>query len=178
MRVRQISQGVEDLSWQNMNAIVPDNDYDTESGATQLLENKDAHTEAGKADDIKVDDEEASPPGSLDGSELSKSVIDTQGDEALSSASPTIPEDGPSRLRSDSESGDKGLKRKYLERGTSQGPQETRDDSRYPNDPLKRLRDDADHDDNPRENKRPSPPPAESPPSPPSPKMPKLVCNV
>ncbi|OAX43301.1 hypothetical protein K503DRAFT_765967 [Rhizopogon vinicolor AM-OR11-026] len=68
-----------------------------------------------------------------------------------------------SRHASDSESGDsdKGLKRKLADRATSQGPENlvplTSAES------AKRPRDDTNKDDNPREPKRPSPPPEQNP---------------
>lgn len=71
------------------------------------------------------------------------------------------------RRHSDADSAerDKGLKRKLADRATSQGPQ---DSSQIPQvgadmEPLKRHRDDVDNDDNPREGKRPSPPPESGP---------------
>ncbi|KAG0704822.1 hypothetical protein DFH29DRAFT_783960, partial [Suillus ampliporus] len=69
----------------------------------------------------------------------------------------------PSRPPSDSDSGesDKGLKRKLADRGTSQGPENL---VPLPSaEPAKRPRDDTDKDDNPRESKRPSPPPEQKP---------------
>ena len=67
----------------------------------------------------------------------------------------------------DVDNGDKGLKRKFVERG-SQDPPEIHETPKTSIEPLKRPRDDADKDDNPRETKRPSPPP-----EPKSPKSPK-----
>ena len=72
----------------------------------------------------------------------------------------------------DVENGDKGLKRKFLERGTSQPP-EGGDSSKGPTEPLKRPRDDTENDDNPRETKRPSPPPEQK-----SPKSPKKTLST
>jgi hypothetical protein len=63
----------------------------------------------------------------------------------------------------DSESTDKNLKRKFLERGTSTGPPDSAEEAP---EPLKRPRDDTTTDPNPREAKRPSPPPPEHPKSP------------
>ena len=69
-----------------------------------------------------------------------------------------------SHLRRDSDADfaekDKGLKRKLADRATSQGPQDFNQIQASVNlEPLKRHRDDTDKDDNPRETKRPSPPP-------------------
>ncbi|KAG1879252.1 hypothetical protein F4604DRAFT_1579445 [Suillus subluteus] len=69
----------------------------------------------------------------------------------------------PARRPSDSDSGEseKGLKRKLADRGTSQGPENL---VPLPSaEPAKRPRDDANKDDNPRESKRPSPPPEQKP---------------
>ncbi|KAG1777206.1 hypothetical protein EV702DRAFT_1103793 [Suillus placidus] len=67
------------------------------------------------------------------------------------------------RRPSDSDSGEseKGLKRKLADRGTSQGPENL---VPLPSaEPAKRPRDDTNKDDNPRESKRPSPPPEQKP---------------
>ncbi|KAG2365127.1 hypothetical protein BDR07DRAFT_1399927 [Suillus spraguei] len=69
----------------------------------------------------------------------------------------------PARRPSDSDSGEseKGLKRKLADRGTSQGPENL---VTLPSaEPAKRPRDDTDKDENPRESKRPSPPPEQKP---------------
>ncbi|KAJ7067825.1 hypothetical protein C8F01DRAFT_577251 [Mycena amicta] len=116
IRVRQISQGVEELRWQQRhspehNNEVDTNDADAAPDSTEL-----------EPEDIKVD-------GAVDS------------------------EDGGEK--------EKGLKRKYLERGTSAEPAGPQQD---PGEALKRPRDDPDEDENPRETKRPSPPP-EAPPA-------------
>jgi Ran-binding protein 3 len=75
-------------------------------------------------------------------------------------AAPGLP---PARRPSDSDSGEseKGLKRKLADRGPSQGPENL---VPLPSaEPAKRPRDDTDKDDNPRESKRPSPPPEQKP---------------
>ncbi|KAJ7255429.1 hypothetical protein B0H12DRAFT_1202147 [Mycena haematopus] len=155
IRVRQISQGVEDLSWQNMQNASP------EKPGT-LLEDSDP---IDGSMEIKVDTEE---PPSSDG------ATDVPATEDASIASAVL----SSRRDSDSDSGEKekGLKRKFLERGSSAGPPENGDDSKAPAEPLKRLRDDPDKDENPRETKRPSPPPEQNAPkSPPPAAAPKLA---
>jgi len=74
-------------------------------------------------------------------------------------------------MRTQSEGGEKGLKRRFGERGTSQGPNEEDSTSNGPSEPLKRPRDDEDQDPNPRVIKKQSPPPEATPnASPPSPK--------
>ncbi|KAJ7504209.1 hypothetical protein B0H11DRAFT_507571 [Mycena galericulata] len=149
MRVRQISQGVEDLRWQNMQNATPEKT--TALAPFVGVESADGSTE------IKVDPEE---PQSSDG------AIDVSSTADLQSST--------SRRDSDSDSGEKekGLKRKFLERGTSAGPPENGDEAKAPTEPLKRLRDDPDKDENPRETKRPSPPP--EPHAPPPAAAPKL----
>jgi len=98
--------------------------------------------------------------------------------EPCSETDDTITQAAPSYT--DVESGDKGLKRKFLERGTSQGPAESADLSQESTE-LKRPRDDAEKNNNPRETKRPSPPPEPKPPkSPkkaPSATIPKLASS-
>ncbi|KAF5373292.1 hypothetical protein D9615_007373 [Tricholomella constricta] len=128
IRVRQISQGVEDMSWRNMKAVTPDRDIEVDPASTPLA------------------------------------LKEVKGQQV--SAEETA--DGEVTATVEAESGDRNLKRKFLERGTSQGPQDSTDDTKAPLEPLKRPRDDAEKDDNPRETKRPSPPP-----EPKSPKSPK-----
>jgi len=177
MRVRQISQGVEDLSWQNMQAATPDKDADEDDAGPAPGDVQDLIATQGPTVNIKVDSEtQDESPKTPEETQLTQS-------QSVMDVSPAVPrkeasgEETTFHFRSDSESGgDKGLKRKFLERGTSQGPNETVDTSGP--EPLKRPRDEADGDDNPRETKRPSPPPEpKSPrrPSPPSPKASKPV---
>ncbi|KAJ7716134.1 hypothetical protein B0H16DRAFT_1614505 [Mycena metata] len=159
IRVRQISQGVEDLSWQNMKNATPEK-------STALASFMDADESADGSTEIKVDTEE---PPSSDGA-VDVSIADDAAREPSSAL--------PSRVDSDSDSGEreKGLKRKFLERGTSAGPPENGDKPNGPAEPLKRLRDDPDKDENPRETKRPSPPPEkDAHKSPPPPAAPKLT---
>ncbi|KAJ7180835.1 hypothetical protein C8R46DRAFT_1070734 [Mycena filopes] len=163
IRVRQISQGVEDLSWQNMKNATPEK-------STALAPFVDGTLEDESADgstEIKVDAEE---PPSSDGAVEVPFADDV--------ARPTSGQSSvmPSGRDSDSDSGEKekGLKRKFLERGSSAGPPENGDDSKAPTEPLKRLRDDPDKDENPRETKRPSPPPEQDVHKPPPAAAPKL----
>ncbi|ESK87580.1 nuclear protein export protein [Moniliophthora roreri MCA 2997] len=151
IRVRQISQGVEDLSWRNRVHGSNNNG-------------------AGVVEPIKEDVQDAN----MNEDQLAPSATTTQAAESLENDKETTanglgditpPEISQgssmsaSRRDSESDSGDKdkGLKRKYLERGTSAGPQDDAKDK--PSESTKRQRDDADKDDNPRETKRPSPPP-------------------
>ncbi|KAG6816145.1 hypothetical protein H0H87_008322 [Tephrocybe sp. NHM501043] len=125
IRVRQISQGVEDINWQNKNATNSDKDIEVDPASTFAI------------------------------AEREKDIDETSDGPADSEVSNAAPGE-----MAESESGDKNLKRKLSERGTSQGPP---DSYPVPSEPLKRPRDD-DNDENPRETKRPSPPPEPKPP--------------
>ncbi|KAH7922613.1 hypothetical protein BV22DRAFT_1131270 [Leucogyrophana mollusca] len=151
IKVRQISQGVEDISWRQTLA------QDKESQET-------CDVEEDRDTDKDAEDEQASIPqegglGAPDGSLV-------EADEALD-ATPSLPS---TRRASDSDGGgeqEKGLKRKLADRGTSQGPEGGPTTSANPTtEAAKRPRDDPDADDNPRETKRPSPPPEDTPPAP------------
>ncbi|TFK29582.1 hypothetical protein FA15DRAFT_663724 [Coprinopsis marcescibilis] len=203
IKVRQISQGVEDLSWLNRRSggsqtltdeeMVGDEDNDNkeEDGMT-TEEGAPFEPDAGAADESVAQspgpdkrgttahaeqtpyDNSPSPDKGLGSSdtEMSKSVPDLHEAPAISSDQDTS---SASRLRAYSESGEKGVKRKYLERGTSQGPQETAEDAKAPlGEVLKRPRDEADQS----QDRNGSPPPQVSKSSgrtsPPSPKVPKL----
>jgi len=129
IRVRQISQGVEDLSWRNMTATTPERDGEEDSAVT--------------------------PPSTRAVETGLMPAFDAKGGDTCSA--PLADTDFPSTYL-DVDNGDKSLKRKFVERG-SQGPPETHETPKASLEPLKRPRDDADKDDNPRETKRPSPPP-------------------
>ncbi|GLB41630.1 putative ran-binding domain containing protein [Lyophyllum shimeji] len=64
IRVRQISQGVEDISWRNMKAVTPDRDIELEP-ATPLLRKEEKRGEEGSSDEPAE-------------SELSSSVVTTE----------------------------------------------------------------------------------------------------
>ena len=174
IKVRQISQGVEDISWKNMQHSTFDKDEDVEidglSEAAPELALK-LTTQNDKVNCHAVKDGDDSFPRTPDISLLSQSSQNVQ-DDSTSNPSNLSPET-PTRPRRGSDSGEKGLKRKFLERGTSQGP--TDEESNHIPEPLKRPRDESDKDDNPRETKRPSPPPSPPKSSPPS-KAHKPVC--
>jgi len=221
-KVRQISRGVEDITWKGVDSsgIDKNDDVDIETAlappaalGTEIDSVKEKEPENTMADDYEapsnknedVDIEPVpalappiplgketdqtkeevpangfdntmadyeTPPKTPEDSGLSQPIHDVQAvDATMVLASPMA----PNRLRASSESNEKGLKRKYLERGTSHGPPESGEASVQPKEPLKRPRDGSEKDDNPREAKRPSPPPSPPRPSPPSPKMPKSV---
>ncbi|KAF8727517.1 hypothetical protein AX14_007334 [Amanita brunnescens Koide BX004] len=162
IKVRQISRGVEDLSWRKNKSESPEGlprsnkREDDDVILSQSTGNGD-HDEAGKPLD-RDEDNETPPKSPVDSqmSQMSQSVPNIRFG-AKEHEAPRVAVSQHSRKNS--ESGDKGLKRKYLERGTSQGPQDTSDLPKSPAEPTKRLRDDPDRDENPRETKRPSPPP-------------------
>ena len=164
IKVRQISQGVEDISWKNMQHATYDKDEDVEIDGlseTTLEPALKLTTQKDKVNCHAVMDGDDSSPRTPDISLLSQSIQNVQNDATTNNLSP----DSPTRPRRGSDSGEKGLKRKFLERGTSQGP--TDEESNHVPEPLKRPRDESDKDDNPRETKRPSPPPSPPKQSPP-----------
>ncbi|KIY68029.1 hypothetical protein CYLTODRAFT_490106 [Cylindrobasidium torrendii FP15055 ss-10] len=156
--VVQISRGVEDLTWRKSQdgkvvelavdspAKIVQDDKDTptvarvgetEAPASALPEKRD--------EDMAAHTEEPAPAPQT-------AVVDVP--STLSKAEKRL----SARRDSDSDSGerDKGIKRKFPDRGTSQGPADAEPSS---HEATKRPRDDPDKDDNPRETKRPSPPP-------------------
>ncbi|KAK0202448.1 hypothetical protein DFS33DRAFT_901916 [Desarmillaria ectypa] len=171
IKVRQISQGVEDLSWRKKpNFVTGPNDG--QDSAVEMFVDSD---KSDKHEEITISN------GSADIKDQQEEHDVSHVDEASTVLPPTSPSttdevSKSSRRDSDSDSGerDKGLKRKFLERGTSQGPQEVGGSDKAASEPVKRPRDDTGKDDNPRESKRPSPPPeqnASPSPSSPAPKF-------
>ena len=169
IKVRQISRGVEDLNWRKNKSESPEgrprntqNDTDAPSTQATIQEDRDETGKPLNGSDREEDTE--TPPKSPADSQMSQSAPDVCQSAKVHANATTAPQITLSRhLRSDSESGDKGLKkRKYLERGASQGPQDSADSLKPPAEPTKRPRDDPDRDENPREKKRPSPPPEKS----------------
>jgi Ran-binding protein 3 len=142
IKVRQISRGVEDLTCR-----------------------KDGVNSSGS-----IDEEECSA-ALEDTLEKTSSNTGPNNDEAPSASKDdgmhdATSEHGSPRL-SDASSDKASLKRKHGERGTSQAPPDGVPASTGP-EPPKRLRDDPDKDENPRQMKRPSPPPDQEGPTPPS----------
>jgi len=169
-----------------MKAIAPEKEMEMDSIATFDKDEEDPGVlvVADAPTEIDIHDGKV-PPDRPSDPQMSESAMDVQPKASVGDASNTLPVDVPSPRGSDSDGGekDKGLKRKFVERGTSQGPQENGNVPNSPGvEPLKRPRDDSDKDDNPRETKRPSPPPESEPAvkksskSPP-PSPPKLVCS-
>ncbi|KAG7094152.1 hypothetical protein E1B28_007764 [Marasmius oreades] len=135
IKVRQISQGVEDLSWKNLRQ--GQNEQVTESQETSMTTDPDVQTNQENKQESTSSDKVVSSLSAPPGNDPNASHRDSETDNGEK---------------------DKGLKRKFIERGTSAGPQEgdTRDSSA---ESTKRQRDDSENDDNPRETKRLTPPP-------------------
>lgn len=171
IRVRQISQGVEDLSWKRNSKgdssegdievdgqVAPADNDDLDDGFVMVsADSPPLDTTQANASNVNT------PPESVPSSQMMESIAEGPHDEPPNSthSSPDLPGKTAVQSRRDSESDsgekEKGLKRKFLERGTSQGPQDESSKTRV--EPLKRARDTTEKDENPRETKRPTPPP-------------------
>jgi Ran-binding protein 3 len=160
-RVRQISQGVEDINWQGPHDTSSDKESEEELDLDDVVASTIVEVPNGNVavHEAQGKDEESRPKTPEDSVRSAPDIRNLNPDALIQSPVRNGPIEDSGRLRAFSESNEKGLKRKFLERGTSQGPSEE-----SPTEPLKRPRDDADKDDNPREAKRLSPPP--SPPRP------------
>ena len=154
MKIRQISQGVEDLTWQN--------------GMKKIIAEEDAPLDANLATDADAEETEVvadvTPEETKDTPDSGPEALMSAADEGVAdntkevSDEPTAP--APPSLLPDEEvevgEKEKGVKRKYGARITSGDILRTSQIT----EPLKRPRDDdEDKDDNHRETKRPSPPP-------------------
>lgn len=180
VKVRQISQGVEDMKWQqslesqqeagpnSQPNIAPSQDVDeTQSSIepTQVVCGA-GSTPAPSSSFVSVED------------------ATEEAQEAQDIAS-SLPHTRRTSESDDSEP-DKGLKRKLADRAASLGPESGPSMITPTTETAKRPRDDPDQDDNPRVSKRPSPPPEqnkESPPAPvsapetPAPKLVRVLCH-
>lgn len=163
IKVRQISQGVEDISWKNMQHATYDKDEDVEIDGVSEATPEPALKLTTQKDKVNCHAVMGGDARTPDISLLSQSIQNVQ--DNVTTVSSNLSPDTPTRPRRGSESAEKGLKRKFLERGTSQGP--TDEESSNVPEPLKRPRDESDKDDNPRETKRVSPPPSPPKSSPP-----------
>ncbi|KAF9525964.1 hypothetical protein CPB83DRAFT_858704 [Crepidotus variabilis] len=190
-KVRQISQGVEDISWRGPEFASQSEPKDveiedaTEPESAPVLEDAPIITSTetnskpnGTQVELKNAPDEDTPPKTPDDLALSRSMEDVKHVDAdvTMHASPDKKDESNEehiQLLAASEADGKGLKRKFIERGASQGPTEGHVEGKTPLEPLKRPRDDADKDDNPRVAKKPSPPP--SPPFSTSPSSPKIA---
>ncbi|KAF9224070.1 hypothetical protein BS17DRAFT_94603 [Gyrodon lividus] len=159
VKVRQISQGVEDIKWQQrlptQNETEP---FDTEAEASSDKEDRIAATQVDLAEEPTE-----MPPSSF----TSNEDATAEAEEAEDTTS-SLPH---TRRASESDSGEpeKVLKRKLADRGTSQGPENGPSTATASVETSKRPRDDTDKDDNPRVSKRPSPPPEQDKKPPPAP---------
>ncbi|KAH9479236.1 Brefeldin A resistance protein [Psilocybe cubensis] len=179
-KVRQISRGVEDINWKNkkLNASEKDVELDADIDvvAPKLSSRQEHAAQVASQQSIDQDieiAEEDSPPKTPEDSALSQSVQDVKSQDATMATEAPSSQESNHLSAGSTENNDKGLKRKFLERGTSHGPPENGESTNHVSEPLKRPRDESDKDDNPRESKRPTPPPSPPRPSPPSPKVPK-----
>ena len=192
--MRQISRGVEDIHWQNSSNVGVERpiieQQELPEDLTDLIAEAITHDtmdpERLASSKSHTQHPEVECPHARFISDQS-GVEDVQLDDSCNSPQNLRPEAEthvPSSPDSDSVEKEKGLKRKMEDRGASQAPP---DIVRLPSpsagmESVKRLRDDADKDDNPRETKRPSPPPENEPtvatPSTPTHPTPQLVRTI
>lgn len=177
IRVRQISQGVEDLNWKTQKASDKNEQVTEIKAQSTLAPPAEVEERTSEVEDAVITDVKDENSQEL----VQQNTAPKDTDSAV--LLPTVAPAGQAHVRSHSEGGEKGLKRRFGERGTSQGPNGEDGASKNAPEPLKRPRDDEGEDPNPREAKRPSPPPEtkkSSPkPKPPSPKpAPKLVSHL
>ncbi|TFY74209.1 hypothetical protein EWM64_g9802, partial [Hericium alpestre] len=169
-KMRQISQGVEDINWKNRHKL---NQPSLEGDAMSTDVPQPPSPNDMPVMEIHRDHEDAGPSTAAAGAVQAPpspqpSVMDLRPDEVQASEPP--PTSPPSRRSSQSESEtDKNLKRKLADRAPSQGPMDAPKEPKARKESVdlssKRPRDDADEDVNPRETKRPSPPPDKPEPS-------------
>lgn len=166
VKVRQISQGVEDMKWQQGPQSQQEARSDSQLSITPSQDANEMQASIKATQAVSESQSAQAPPCSL------SSVDDTTEDveEAQDTAS-SLPH---TRRTSESDGGEteKGLKRKLADRATSLGPESGPSTVTPSAETAKRPRDDADKDDNPRVSKRPSPPPEQNDESPPAPAPP------
>ncbi|KAA1470155.1 hypothetical protein DENSPDRAFT_928660 [Dentipellis sp. KUC8613] len=172
-KMRQISQGVEDINWKNKQ-LADKNAVDRPSTPLAAPDVLAAADRAVLETPTEHADTGASPPAAPQSVPVppspQPSIMDIRPDgEPPVEPSTTKTSKSSSRRGSESESEtERNLKRKLADRAASQGPVD--EPTKAPKDTkahresadlgtAKRPRDDADKDDNPRETKRPSPPP-------------------
>jgi hypothetical protein len=164
IKVRLIRKGVEDLQWQTPVRVVQADDAVREDAA--LVDPADLYEEDDLAEFLRPE----TPASGLtkddvvasDGVDNSQDVVsESREEEPESGTSPSRAHVLPVHGRdsdSDGAEREKGIKRKFGARAISGNLIRSVE-------PLKRQRDDPDKDDNPRETKRPSPPPETAAPS-------------
>lgn len=171
VKVRQISQGVEDMKWQQ----APQSQQEARSQSQpSLAPSQDAGETQGniEASQAVFGSQSTQAPPSL------PSCVDdaTEDAEEAQDTASSLPH---TRRASESDGGEpeKGLKRKLADRAASLGPESGPSTATPTAETAKRPRDDSDKDDNPRVSKRPSPPPEQSDEPTPAPETPapKLV---
>ncbi|KAJ8516506.1 hypothetical protein ONZ45_g6211 [Pleurotus djamor] len=167
IKVRQISQGVEDLSWRNMKAMAEVEEVDMDAEVSEqtvpesVVDNGTTHVDPNGAEHVLP-----TPPSEpLQSTSTHQSPAPQPAELSDLGASDVPPQDIKDGAKSsdvDETEDPKGVKRKFFQRGTSQGPQEAGTTPNHSSvvEPVKRARDESDKvDNNPREAKRPSPPP-------------------
>ncbi|KAF8448880.1 hypothetical protein L210DRAFT_1054843 [Boletus edulis BED1] len=152
VKVRQISQGVEDMKWQ-------------QKSESQQDAGPNSQPDIAPSQDVGGTQNAIEPTqvvfGSQSAEEPPSSFVSVEDATAEAEAQDTASSLPHTRRPSESDGGelDKGLKRKLADRATSLGPESAPSTLAPTAETVKRPRDDADKDDNPRVSKRPSPPP-------------------
>ncbi|KAH0836784.1 hypothetical protein J3R83DRAFT_8535 [Lanmaoa asiatica] len=154
VKVRQISQGVEDMKWQQGLESQQEAGPNSQPSIAPSQDVGETQSSIETTQDVCASQFASAPPSSF----VSVEDAIEEAEEARDTA-PSLPH---TRRASESDGGepDKGLKRKLADRANSLGP-ESGPSTFTPTtaETAKRFRDDADEDDNPRVSKRPSPPP-------------------
>lgn len=153
VKVRQISQGVEDMKWQQRLESQQDTGPNSQPSLAPSQDVDDTQAQIELTQAVFASQSTSGPPASS----ASVEEATEEAEEAEDTAS-SLPH---TRRASESDSGEpeKGLKRKLADRATSTGPESGPSTLTPVAETAKRPRDDADKDDNPRVSKRPSPPP-------------------
>ena len=153
VKVRQISQGVEDIKWQQSLESQQDAVPNAQPNIALSQDTGDMQCHIEPTQAVLASQFTSGPPSSF----ASVEDVTEETEEAQDRAS-SLPH---TRRPSDSDGGEpeKGLKRKLSDRATSLGPESGPSTLAPTAETAKRPRDDADKDDNPRVLKRPSPPP-------------------
>ncbi|KAF8555657.1 hypothetical protein OG21DRAFT_1521612 [Imleria badia] len=162
VKVRQISQGVEDIKWQQS---LEDGGPNAQPNITPSQDAGEMQRRIELTQAVLASQSTSGPPSSF------ASVEDVTEEAEEQDRASSLPH---TRRPSDSDGGEpeKGLKRKLADRATSLGPESGPSTLTPAAETVKRPRDDADKDDNPRVSKRPSPPPEQHEESAPAPAPP------
>lgn len=157
VKVRQISQGVEDMKWQQSLESQQESGPDSQPSIAPSQDAGETQSSIEPTQEVCVSQISTQvPPSSVPPVEDATEEAEEARDIAFS-----LPH---TRRASDSDGGepDKGLKRKLADRAASLGPESGPSTITPTAETAKRPRDDSDKDDNPRVSKRPSPPPEQN----------------